>query len=413
MISDDRDELHLLVNRWLDRNWDPEQGLREWRGRLADSGWGCPSWPRDWYGRGLSPDDAKAVRRHFVARGVVGVAASTAVNLAAPTMLAHGTDAQRATYLRPAIVGTHRWTQLFSEPGSGSDLASVSTAATLHGGTWIIEGEKIWSSGADVATHGMLIARTDWDVPKHRGITCFAVDLDQPGVDVRAVRQMNEHATFSAVTLSGVRVLASQVVGAVGDGWRVAATSLVSERSAPSNFGAAAEPRLGRCHTEAALEADQAARQYSWYPQRYGRPDLVRLAHTSDPLVRQQIARVATLERIAEWNAARFATAALREGRGPGPESSLAKLMTSELARACAAAHAGLAGARVMLGGHNPGDNVVAEILLSVPAVSLAGGTDEIQKNIIAEKLLGLPRDPTSDAGVPFCDVLRDPSAQS
>ncbi len=405
------DDVRHQAARWLAENWDPGLSLAEWRRRLADSGWGCPTWPRAWYGRGATPEAAAAIAQEFMAAGAVGVAATTAVTLAAPTLLAHGSDYLRSLFLRPALVGSHRWTQLFSEPGSGSDLASVSTRAVLDRGTWVIDGRKVWSSGADVATHGMLIARTDWDVPKHRGITYFIVDLDQPGVEVRPIKQMNEHATFSAVTLSGVRVPASHVVGEVGGGWTVAATTLTSERSSPANLGAPVARLSGRCHREAAEEAERAARPYRWYPQRYGRPDLVRQSHSADPHVRQQIARVISQERIAEWYGARR-HAAQRMGAGSGAESSLAKLMASELARACAVAHAQLAGARAMLGAAGAGDNVVAEILLSVPAVSLAGGTDEIQKNIIAEKVLGLPRDPSSDARLPFRDVRRDPVAE-
>ena len=395
------------VAAWLDSHWDPELGLREWRELLADSGWGCPTWPVEWFGRGLSAADAEIVQREFARIGAVGAPSSSAVNLAAPTILEHGSDLMKSTFLRPAAVGAQKWTQLFSEPGSGSDLAGVTTRAELDGDTWIVNGQKVWNSGAETADYAMLLARTDWDATKHRGITWMAMDMHQPGVDVRPLKQMNGHSTFSEVFLTDARVPVAHVAGTVNDGWRVATTTLMSERNVPAVSAASPAVPAGRCHREAAEEAAKVARMYSWYPQRYGRADLVAQAHSNDPHVRQQIARVVTLQRIAAWNAGR-ARANLRRGGSPGPEGSLAKLMVSELARASATAHAQLAGAQAMVDG-----TLTAEVLLSVPAVSIAGGTDEIQKNIVAERVLGLPKDPTSDAATPFRDIRRNVGRRS
>jgi len=398
------------VSRWLADHWDPALGLREWRALLADSGWGRPTWPRRWFGRGLTPADLDVVRAAFAAAGAVGVPSNTAVNLVAPTILEYGSDLLRSTLLRPMLIGDHTWTQLFSEPGSGSDLAGLTTRAERRGDRWIVNGQKVWNSGAESAERGLLLARTDWDAPKHRGITCFALDMSHPGVEVRPLRQMNGYATFAEVFLTDVEVSDTDVVGRVNDGWAVATATLVNERNLGAGAGALVAPwaldsPAGRCVREAAEEAARAAHHYRWYAQRYGRADLVATAHSADPHVRQAIARVVTLQHIAGWTAGR-ARANIRLGRDPGPEGSLAKLMTSELARASASAHAQLAGTGVMLG-----DTLTAEILLSVPAVSIAGGTDEIQRNILAERVLGLPRDPSSDARVPFRDTRRNPAS--
>ncbi|WP_344411584.1 acyl-CoA dehydrogenase family protein [Pseudonocardia ailaonensis] len=400
------------LDRWLADHWDPELGLREWRAVLVDSGWARPAWPGEWWGMGLPPADAAEAQRVLAEAEVVGPPSTVAVNLVAPTILQHGSDLLRSTFLRPALVGDHAWTQLFSEPGAGSDLAGVTTRAErraeLPGDTWIVNGHKVWNSGAQDADHGLLLARTDWDVPKHRGLTCLVVDMRAAGVHVRPLPQMNGYATFSEVVLTDVRVPAEHVLGEVGGGWAVVNAMLANERSLGAGAGTVPVPGnvAGRCRREAAEEAARAARHFSWYPQRYGRADLVAAARSADPLVRQQIARVVTLARIAAWSAGR-ARANLRLGRVAGAEGSLAKLMTSELARAAAVAHAQLAGPDVLLG-----DTLTAEILLSVPAVSIAGGTDEIQKNIVAERVLGLPKDPTSDAHVPFRDVRRNGPAE-
>lgn len=394
------------VSRWLSEHWNPDLGLGEWRGVLADSGWARPAWPREWFGRGLTAEDAEVVREQFGAAGAVGPPSNTAVNLVGPTLLAYASDELLATLLRPMLVGEHSWTQLFSEPGSGSDLAGLTTRAERDGDRWIVNGQKVWNSGAESADRGLLLARTDRDVPKHAGITCLVLDMAQPGVEVRPLRQMNGYATFAEVFLTDVEVPVTHVVGEVGGGWRVATTTLTNERSLGAGAGAPPVPAVaaGRCAREAAEEAGRIARHYAWYPQRYGRPDLVAAAHSDDPHIRQAIARVVTLARIAEWTAGR-ARAEARLGRDAGPAGSLAKLMTSELAHAAADAHTRLAGPGAMRG-----DTLTAEILLSVPAVSIAGGTDEIQRNILAERVLGLPRDPSSDARIPFRDIPRNPT---
>jgi alkylation response protein AidB-like acyl-CoA dehydrogenase len=259
----------------------------------------------------------------------------------------------------------------------------------------------------------MLLARTDWDAPKHHGITYFVLPMHQPGVDVRPLRQMNNHASFNEVFLTEARVPLANVVGEVGNGWRVALTTLAFERG----FGAASRPSYapttGRALDEARREADTHFATYRWYPQRAGRVDLVveraqAAGVAADPVIRQEIARLLAMHRVSRWTAERAqATRAL--GRTPGPEGSIGKLATSNVARLAARVHTAIAGASATLSGpDSPLDGVVAEILVSVPAQSIAGGTDEIQRNILAEQALGLPREPSGDRERPFREVPRN-----
>ncbi|HYD10240.1 MAG TPA: acyl-CoA dehydrogenase family protein, partial [Acidimicrobiales bacterium] len=194
------------VAAWLDEHWRPDLPLRAWREALADSGWGCPTWPVEWFGKGLSDTDANTVRDAFARAGAVGTAGGSAMSLAAPTIVQHGSDDVRSRLLRPAITGEHTWCQLFSEPGSGSDLAGLTCRADRDGDEWIISGQKVWNTGAVKADYGMLLARTDWDSPKHRGITWFALPMKQEGVEVRPLQQMNRYASFNEVFLTEARV---------------------------------------------------------------------------------------------------------------------------------------------------------------------------------------------------------------
>jgi alkylation response protein AidB-like acyl-CoA dehydrogenase len=236
--------------------------------------------------------------------------------------------------------------------------------------------------------------------------------MRQPGVLARPLRQMNGHASFNEVFFDGAVVPAGDVLGEVGAGWSVALTVLAHERRVAPRPGDDRQPP-GRTWREFAAETAELRAPYVWYPQRAGRPDLL-VAHAraagraQDPLVRQEIARVTELALTARWTAER-AAAARTLGRPPGPEGSLGKLASSVVARASAGAHALIAGADGMLAGPgSPMDGVVAEITLSVPAVSIAGGTDEIQRNILGERVLGLPREPAVDRDVPFREVRTD-----
>jgi len=419
VMSEDREAAAVRdeVRAWLAENWDPERPLLEWRRLLADSGWGCPAWPREWYGRGLRPGLAGVVSEEFRAKGAVGTGVGAGVSLAANTILAHGSDQLKGTYLRPIITGEHKWCQLFSEPGSGSDLAGLTTRAVRDGDEWVVNGQKVWNTGAHKADYGILLARTDWDVPKHRGITYFVIDMHQPGIEVRPLRQMNGHASFNEVFLSDARVRHDHVVGAEGSGWAGAVTTLMHERGMAAAIGqrsggggGRSSAPAGRTRREADAETAAYRETYKWYPQRAGRIDLIEpqaRAHgvAGDPLVRQAVATTLAFEQSARWTAKR-GRAARTAGKPPGPEGSLGKLSSSVTARAAHRTHTMIIGAHGMLSGPDTdAGGLIAEILVSTPAQSLAGGTDEIQRNIMGERVLGLPKEPTVDTDVAFRDV--------
>ena len=403
-----RDEVHA----WLEANWDPERSLLEWRRLLADSGWGCPTWPEESFGRGLPLKLADVVTAEFRRIGAVGIAGGSGVGLAGPTILEHGSDELRRRLLRPMITGEHTWCQIFSEPGSGSDLAGLTTRADFDGEDWVVNGQKVWNTSAHHARYGMLLARTNWDVPKHRGITYFAIEMQQPGVEVRPLRQMNGHASFNEVFFNDARVSPADVIGEVGQGWTVALATLAHERRMAGGVGGTTRGQ-GRAIEEYRAEQARVMEPYSWYPQRAGRVDLVverarATGRNTDPLVRQEIAKLIAMSRAAGWTAQR-ARAARRLGRPPGPEGSLGKLSSSNIARAAAHVHTLISAADAMLSGVDGAlDGTVAEILVSVPAQSIAGGTDEIQRDIISERVLGLPREQAVDIGRPFRDVPKN-----
>jgi alkylation response protein AidB-like acyl-CoA dehydrogenase len=404
------------ADAWIAANWDPERALVDWRRLLMESGWAVPSWPEEWYGRGLTPEADGVVAAALQRHGAVGLPVGVGVGLACPTMLAHASDDLKRTLLAPTLTGEATWCQLFSEPGSGSDLAGLTSTAVRDGEEWVVNGQKVWNTSAHHADYGLLLARTDWNVPKHQGITCFALPMRQAGVEVRPLQQMNRHASFNEVFMTDARIPATHVIGEPNNGWPVALTTLSFERRASIFMRPrfAATPDRGRAVHEAAAEAEEYFKTYSWYPQRAGRADLVvdvarATGRDRDPVMRQKLAALHTLQHVNQWTAMR-ALAARRAGRPPGPEGSLAKLAASNLARAAADAHSYAADSGALLTGPTSMfDGVVAEVLVSVPAVSIAGGTDEIQRNIIGERVLGLPREPAVDRDVPFRDVARNP----
>jgi len=406
------DAVRRDVRSWLADSWDPGLSLLEWRRRLVDAGWAVPSWPARWHGRGLPAWADHLVAEEVTAAGAVGLPLGVGMALAAPTILAHGPDAVRERYLRPLLTGEETWCQLFSEPGAGSDLAGLSTRAELDGDHWIVNGQKVWSTSAHHADFGMLLARSSWDVPKHRGLTYFALPMHQDGVEVRPLRQMNHHSSFNEVFLSDAVVPGDAVVGEVGAGWSVALTTLAHER----RFGGMAMPgkgaQAGRALEEALQEATAHLETYTWYPQRAGRVDLA-VEHAQaagrhgDAVVRQELARLLSMHRVGGWTADRARTARAL-GRAPGAEGSIGKLSLSLVARQAARVHSLIGGASGLLSGPDGRlGGVLAEILISVPAQSIAGGTDEIQRNIIGEKVLGLPPEPRVDKDLPFRDVRR------
>ena len=403
------------VRAWLEASWDPGLGLVEWRNRLADSGWGVPHWPREWYGRDLTAGLVPVVEEEFRRIGAVGVAKAGIRTLAAATILAHGTRLHKERFLRRILTGEDTWCQLFSEPGSGSDVAGAVARADFRGNRWVVNGQKVWTTSAHHAHWGLLLARTDWDKPKHKGLSYFILDMRQPGVEVRPLRQMNGHASFNQVFLTDAEVPPELLVAEVGDGWAVTTTTLMHERRGADALRtwAMGSDREGRIYDEERAEIATTMEPYRWYPQREGRVDLVlerakATGRIADAVVRQEIAKLLILSKTAEWTARR-ARMAQEQGRPQGPEGSLGKLAASHVARAAARVHTQLSGADALLAGEDgPMGGLIAEILVSVPATSIAGGTDEIQRNIIAERVLRMPKEPGGDADRPFREVPRN-----
>jgi alkylation response protein AidB-like acyl-CoA dehydrogenase len=395
------------VQAWAAANWDASLSLRAWRTLLLDSGWAVPSWPERWYGKGLPAWADDIVRNELAACGAVS---SVPAGLAGPTILEQGPDNMRERFLRPLLTGEEVWCQLFSEPAAGSDLAGLTTTAVLDGDEWIVNGQKVWNTSAHHADMGMLVARTNWDAPKHQGITYFVLPMRQPGVEVRPLKQMNYHASFNEVFLSDARIPKDWIVGTMNQGWTAALATLAHER----RFGAMVSFNRSRIDPgpaadEAVAEALEVMKVYSWYPQRAGRADLVvdharSAGRAGDPIVRQEIAKLLAMNRASQWTAER-AKANRKLGRPPGPEGSIGKLALSNVARQAAKVHALIGAAKGLLAGNAPDaplGGVLAEILISVPAQSIAGGTDEIQHNILGEKFLGLPREPDPARGLPY-----------
>jgi alkylation response protein AidB-like acyl-CoA dehydrogenase len=415
MTDHTEDSVRAEARAWLEANWDVNLGLVEWRNKLADSGWGMPNWPSAWYGKDLSVGLVPVVEEEFRRIGALPIPKSGIRMLAAATILNHGSDMHKGKYLLPILTGEDVWCQLFSEPGSGSDLAGATTKAVMVGNKWVVNGQKVWTTSAHKARWGLLLARTDINVPKHQGLSYFIIDMHQPGVEAVPLKQMNGHASFNQVFLTDAEVMPDFQVAELGDGWKVATTTLMHERRGADSLRSWGHvPNLeGSIYDEERAEVETTLAPYKWYPQRAGRVDLVmqRAKETgaiNDPATRQEIAKLMVLHKSAEWTARR-ARSAQDQGKPQGPEGSLGKLASSNVARAAARVHTMISGADAMLSGADGVMNgTIAEILISFPASSIAGGTDEIQRNIISERVLKMPKETRFDADKPFKDVPRN-----
>jgi alkylation response protein AidB-like acyl-CoA dehydrogenase len=399
------------LRAWLAEQGDADAEPRAWLERLVDSGWAAPTWPVAWYGRGLSPPTAVVVEEELAARGATGGNQDKA-NLWANTLLAYGTDELRARFLRPLLLGDVPMCLLYSEPGAGSDLASVQTQAERDGAEWVVNGQKVWTSGGRHAHYGLLIARTDWDAPKHRGISFFFFPMQQPGVEVRPLRQATGDARFNEVFLTDARVPDAHRLGEVNGGWWVLQTALMYERAA---MGASRRRHRspGDDPTPHALGGpERGADDEAPAPA----PDLSLVARArtlgraDDRRLRQAIAHLHCLRTVNEWNGRR-ARAEMEQGSS-SPAASLGKLAMSGVLHTAARLQASILGADAMLAG--PGHEVAADCtyaLLNAYFTSIGGGTDQIQRNIIGERILGLPKEPEVDKALPFRQVRTSPVA--
>ncbi len=411
-------DLAARVQAWVEGNWDTSLTVREWWLRLADAGYAYASWPLGLGGSGLSRRDAMTIAGVLAQNKVIGPpVGAMAATLAAPTLLEHATEAQLAELVRPIATGEAAWCQLFSEPGSGSDLASVGTRAVRDGDEWVVTGQKVWNSSADSADFGMLLARTDVDVPKHAGITYFVIDMKQPGIEARPLKQMNGAANFCEVFLTEARVRGDHVIGEVNGGWRVAQSTLFHERNSVAGGGlpglvmarSGSEGDLDRKVAEVLDRAREVAKARK-SPIRAGAVPaklMVELAQkfgvSGDPVIRQELARYISQVRVNGWTMRRSGAAG---GKLTGADGSIAKLTTARICQESRDLSYRIVGAHGMLMGQvSPLEGDLQMVNLASPGNRLGGGTDEIQLNVLGERALGLPREPSSDKDVPYRDL--------
>jgi alkylation response protein AidB-like acyl-CoA dehydrogenase len=386
------------LESWLDEQWDARLSARRWWRRLAEARWTAPALPVPAGGRGWPSDLSRLVRDVLDDRGVLGPPDGVGLVLAAPTIARFGTGAQVARFLPAILAGEEAWCQLFSEPDAGSDLAALTTRAVPEGDGWRVDGRKVWTSLAQYADWGMLLARTDSQKPKHRGLTWFALPMDQPGIEVRPLREATGEAFFNEVFIDGARVPPGCVVGAVDDGWRITLSTLADERAGvgtgltrpvaalPGERAGALDRPAGELLRAPALRTTVAVdlathAEYVALARRLGRD--------RDPVVRQGLVRLWSMLEIDRLAAERSAAV-------PGPgDANLGKLRFAELYRLAREIGTGILGPWATCtdpGG--PGGDLVQRITVFSPVPAIAGGTDQIQRNIVAERVLGLPRDP-------------------
>jgi alkylation response protein AidB-like acyl-CoA dehydrogenase len=341
---------------------------KEWQATLYREGWAGITWPKENGGRGGTLMEALIFDQELARFDVPSTIFVQGIGMAGPTLIAHGTEAQKARFLPPMLEGTEVWCQLFSEPGAGSDLAGLRTTATRDGDELVVNGQKVWTSSAHFSDWGILLVRTDPDAPKHKGITYLLVDMRSPGIEVRPIRQINGASHFSEVFLTDVRVPVANIVGEENGGWGVAMTTLMSERIG-----------IGSGNTDPL----------------HPLVELVRAAgKQDDPVVRQELARIHTRLQVITYMGLRVQTA-LSQGQAPGPESSVLKLAYSTYCAALADFALAVLGADATLFDYGaPGAHPWQGVLLTQWAVRIGGGTEQVQRNIIGERALGLPREP-------------------
>jgi alkylation response protein AidB-like acyl-CoA dehydrogenase len=394
-------ELRDEVRAWLADNWkglpklQPGPGgagwtttpeHRAWLAKVVDAGWAVPRWPSAFYGRGLADAQARIVEREFAAVGAPGTGQDR-TNLWANTALAYASPTFKPKIVPKLLKNEVGMCLLYSEPGAGSDLAGIRTRAEKQGDHFVVNGQKVWTSGAATADYGMLIARTDWDVPKHKGISFFFLPMKQPGVEVRPLRQITNESHFNEVFITDAICPEENLLGPLNAGWGVLQTALAYERSVMGE--GARGPRSG-------------------VQESTGEEPLIALAREAgvlgDPLIRQEIAKVIAYKRLNALNTAR-AKADLAQGTSSSI-MSLGKLAMSRILHEEARVRTLILGAGSLLEGpDHPRAEDANFLTLNAYFTSIGGGTDQIQRNIIGERVLGLPKEPEVDRDIPFRQV--------
>jgi len=378
------------VRAWLEEHKHeapPEQGQddaahvaarRTWQGTLAAAGLAGVTWPAELGGQGLGPVEHVIVGQEIARAGVPGILDVIGIGMLGPTIIAHGSEEQKNRYLGPMLHGDEIWCQLFSEPAAGSDLAAVQArAVSQEDGGWRLSGQKVWTTNAHFASYGLLLARTDPDVPKHKGLTMFVVPMDTEGVTIRGLRQISGEAEFNEVFYDDVRLEDDAVVGGIGNGWGTALTTLMFER----------------------LTIGLGSEGLGYKPERYAAAIACDEHARRDPEVRRRLG-----ELCVELLAVRFTgyrmLSALQQGQIPGPEAGLAKVTTVR-----SAIEAGDLIADVLGPDALDEDSEWAYMISFLPGLKSAGGTEEILRNTIGERVLGLPPEPRLDKGIAFSEL--------
>jgi alkylation response protein AidB-like acyl-CoA dehydrogenase len=418
------------LQSWLDSEWDPDLTVAEWWEKMGTEGWSAPAWPEAHFGRGLSPADAGRVAAAIAAHGALGAPGGLGLLLAGPTIVTHGSDEQKKTWLRDIVTGQQGWCQLFSEPGAGSDLAGLNSRAIRDGDEWIVNGQKVWTSAGHVADMGMLIARTDPDAPKHKGITYFGIDMHQPGIEVRPLKEMTGRALFNEVFLTDARTPADSVIGDYGQGWIVANTTLAFERA---GLGAGSGHAAASAATPGTVAGDLDRRAGDFVSGRRrgggGGPGGLAGAYgliletakatgqIDDPLVRQGLMRLHSLNEIARIGGQRL-KAEKRLGRDITGYGNMAKLSMSDILRLSRDLGLQVLGAAGTIHSYNgeggSTDDLPAmrafltEMSLFAQGPPIYGGTDQIQRNIIGERVLGLPKEPGPARDTPYSELPKN-----
>mgnify|MGYP001159906857 FL=1 len=415
MNNETPEQVEVELSSWIEENWDQDLTVAEWWQTLADARYSHTMLPETAGGRGWGRDLNQVVLRTMADKNVLGPPTGLGMMLAAPTIAAHGTDEQIARFVPPILNGQQAWCQLFSEPGAGSDLAGLQCKAQKDGDEWIINGQKVWTSGGQVADMGMLIARTDPELPKHQGISYFAFEMKQNGVDVRPLKEMTGRALFNEVFFTDAQVPDDSIIGGRSNGWRVANSTLMFERS---HLGSGSVPvataLAGTIAGQLSMKVGDIMRR-----QVRGQGGLVigprlfdrllelaqKLGREKDPVLREELMKLYSLVEVNRLNMLR-----VKSGQGrTGAEGNIGKLMMSELYRQFREVGVMAIGADGMLQGVETGDNAwIHEVTVFSPAPAIYGGTDQVQRNIIGERVLGLPKEPGHPKETPFIDLPKN-----
>ncbi len=368
------------------RTLSPLEQAKVWQKRKYDAGWACIGWAPEFGGRGASAIEEVIWRQEesqydlpanffLIGQGMIG-----------PTLMAWASDEDKARFLPPLASGEEVWCQLFSEPAGGSDLAALRTRAERDGDDWVINGQKIWTSGAHYSDYGVIVVRTDPTVPKHKGLSYFYVDMKAPGVEIKPIKQLTGDSDFNEVYFTDVRVSDSQRLGEVGQGWQVSLTTLMNERAAIGGS-------FGQMDVSLAVSVAEEV-------EINGRPAL------EDAAVRARIANWYVQEAGLKYTGYRSLTA-LSRGALPGPENSIGKLVGAPKMQAMSSYLMDLLGASGAIADESLAAKagIIQRAYMGAPGLRIAGGTDEIMANIIAERVLGLPQEPRLDKGIPFNEV--------